>query len=96
MHNTFQFLRERIRRLLIIYRQFTSRFVSALRLGRTILEVIAFVASVVCITAMIVYVGFDHNHTTLIHIRRVLKGCQILFLVNIVYCLLFTFKETRR
>lgn len=96
MHNTFQFLRERIRRLLIIYRQFTSRFVSALRLGRTILEVIAFVASVVCITAMIVYVGFDHNHTTLIHIRRVLKGCQILFLVNIVYGLLFTFKETRR
>ena len=69
---------------------------SALRLGRTILEVIAFVASVVCITAMIVYVGFDHNHTTLIHIRRVLKGCQILFLVNIIYGLLFTFKETRR
>lgn len=96
MHNTFQFLRERIRRLLIIYRQFTSRFVSALRLGRTILEVIAFVASVVCITAMIVYVGFDHNHNTLIHIRRVLKGCQILFLVNIIYGLLFTFKETRR
>lgn len=96
MHNTFQLLRERIRRLPVIYRQFTSRFISTLRLGRTILEVIAFVASIACITAMIVYVGFDHNHTTLIHIRRVLRGCQILFLVNIIYGLLFTFKETRR
>lgn len=89
-----------IRRRLVVawhaYLRFTARFVPAIRIGSNILGVATFAGSIVCLTALTVYFGFDHSASDYRHIARVLRGCQILFIVNVLYGLLLAFRRTVR
>lgn len=89
-----------IRRRLVVawhaYLRFTARFVPAIRVGSNILGVATFAGSIVCLTALTVYFGFDHSVSDYRHIARVLRGCQILFIVNVLYGLLLAFRRTVR
>lgn len=58
--------------------------------------VLAFIAAILCIIAGAVYVGFDHNATDAGHLSRVIRGCQIVFVVNVLLNLLLKPKENTR
>lgn len=89
-----------IKRRLVVawhaYLRFTARFVPAIRIGSNILGVATFAGSIVCLTALTVYFGFDHSASDYRHIARVLRGCQILFIINVLYGLLLAFRRTVR
>lgn len=78
------------------YLRFTSHFVPAIRGGAKVLNVLTFIASVVCLLSLVVYFGFDHTTAEFKVLSRVVRGCQIVFLVNIVYNLLLDFRATCR
>lgn len=87
------------RRLLVVwhaYLRFTARFVPAIRLGTTILGAATFAGSLVCLVAMTVYFGFDHTETDFRRLAGVLRGCQILFIVNVLYGLALSLRRTLR
>lgn len=58
--------------------------------------VVAFIAAILCIIAGTVYVGFDHNVTDAGHLSRVIRGCQIVFIVNVVLEMVLKPKENTR
>lgn len=60
------------------------------------LTVLAFIGSVVCLSGLVVYTGFEHTSNELIEIRRVIRWVQAVFLINIIYHLMFRVGGTSR
>lgn len=87
-------IKRRWLRLKHSYLRFNARFVPALRIGSGILAVLAFIASLVCVTGLVVYFGFDHTAEDLKRLGRLLRGCQIVFIVNVLYGLTLTLRQT--
>lgn len=80
--------RRRMRILRQTYLRSTARSVSALRLGGNILGITAFCASLVCLTSLIIYFGFEHTSAGLRHLQRIIRGCQWIFILHVLYGLL--------
>lgn len=76
------------------YLRFTARFVPAIRVGRNILGVLAFIASAGCIASLMIYFGFNHDAQSARTLIRILRICQIIFIVNVVYSLTLMFRQT--
>lgn len=76
------------------YLRFTARFIPAIRLGSNVMGIITFVASVVCIVSLLVYLGFDHNAQGVKTLMRILHVCQSVFIVNVLYGLTLMFRQT--
>ncbi|MCC8070319.1 MAG: potassium transporter [Bacteroidales bacterium] len=54
-----------------------------------IIDVMAFVAAIICGLGFIIYVGYDHTPQELRHLGRTLRTVQIVFTLQVVYNLLF-------
>ena len=67
------------------FRQFTGRWARTIAVCATVLSWLTFVASVACLTLLILYVGFDHGHGNLVMIRHSLRAIQGIFLVAILF-----------
>ena len=80
--------RRRMRILRQSYLRITARSVPALRLGGNILGITAFCASLVCLTSLIIYFGFEHTSAGLRHLQRIIRGCQWIFILHVLYGLL--------
>lgn len=78
------------------YLRFNARFVPAIRLGGGILAVMTFIGSLVCVTGLVVYFGFDHTPQDFRKLGHLLRGCQILFIVNVAYGLTLMLRQTLR
>lgn len=78
------------------YLRLTSRFMVVIRSVAKGLGVVAVIASLACLTALTVRFGFDHGDYELRTIDRIITGCNIVFLVNILFNLALNFKETVR
>lgn len=65
--------RRRMRILRQSYLRITARSVPALRLGGNILGITAFCASLVCLTSLIIYFGFEHTSAGLRHLQRIIR-----------------------
>ena len=96
MSNGLQGIRHRFLAARLAYLRFTARFVPAIRLGTAILGAATFAGSLVCLVAMTVYFGFDHTETDFRRLAGVLRGCQILFIVNVLYGLTLSLRRTLR
>lgn len=60
------------------------------------LGVLAFIAAIFCIISGAVYVGFDHNETDAGHLSGVIKVCQIVFIINVVFNIVLKPRENTR
>lgn len=89
-------LRKKIQKAAQSYRRFTARFAPALQLPAQVLSVLAFIGSIACVVALMVWFGYDHTPDDVKWIRRTLRSCQILFAVNILYSLITDFRRTVR
>ena len=71
----------------------TSKFTDGLSTGLLILSAIA---SVVCLVSLVIHAGYDHTDEEIIAIRHVLRWVQGIFLCNVLFNLIFRFRETLR
>lgn len=78
------------------YHRMVIKFQPGIRFGANTLGILSFIASLLCIITGTVYVGFDHNSHELWHLGNIIRACQIVFAVKVVYCLVLTTKENRR
>lgn len=62
----------------------------------SVLKWCTFFASIICITALILFIGLFHNETSLKVLTLTVKLCQTVFLVNILFNLIFRFRTTLR
>ena len=88
--------RRQLQKLRASHSRLTRHFVPAIRTGAKTLAVITFIASVVCLTTLTVRVGFDHSSSDMEVIWRIMRGCQWVFLLNIIYNLTLNTGETCR
>lgn len=88
----------RLRSIIIAsaYRRFTGHFIAPIRILSGALQVAAFVASVVCLVCLIIYVGYEHDRLTGTHILRITRVCQAIFAINVIFNLILKFKITIR
>ncbi|MDE6629207.1 MAG: potassium transporter [Muribaculaceae bacterium] len=84
---------ERIRQA---HARLTLHFMPAIRLGASLLDIITFVASVVCLTALTIRAGFYHTPAGMTAIWRAVRICQLIFLAGIIYNLALNTRATRR
>ena len=95
-HNVTSGLALRWRNLSFRHRQFTAQYTNLLRQVSQLLGTLAFIASVCCLALLIVYVGFEHQDKHILMLRRSLRAIQSVFLINILFDLIFRFRQTKR
>ncbi|MCH5246546.1 MAG: potassium transporter [Muribaculaceae bacterium] len=78
------------------YYRICNRFIGPLKRIRTTGMWISFVFSIVCLASLILYGGFYHSETNKQILLNVIRLCQVVFAVNILYNIIFLFKETVR
>lgn len=76
------------------YLRFTNQFRALIKITGSVLSVLTVLASVACLTCILVYFGFDHTSHEWKAIHRIVRGCQIMFIVNIIFNLVLNFKNT--
>lgn len=76
------------------YLRLTNRFKVLIGGVSKGLGIMAVIASVGCLTALTVRFGFDHSDADLRVIGRIVRACNIVFLVNILFNLVLNRKET--
>lgn len=76
------------------YARFTRKNADALRLFSQVLDIMTVLASIVCLVALTLYVGFDHSVVRYDYISPWLNGCLSVFTVNIAYNILLRFHDT--
>lgn len=55
---------------------------------------LAFIAGCLCLTAIILYVGIEHTYQSHKILMSVIRVCQFIFLFNVLYGLIFLFKQS--
>lgn len=78
------------------FRRLTTRFTPAIRAISRMLGVVAFVASVACLVGMTVYFGFEHSPAEARRLMRLVRSAQALFIANILFNMVFCFRDTMR
>lgn len=78
------------------YGQFTHHFSNAIRIGSNWLGGAAIMASLMCLVCLVVLIGYDHSRHDLVLLSRLMHGCQIVFIVKVLYGLVLRFRTTTR
>lgn len=78
------------------YARYTRKNADALRLFSRVLDILTVLASLICLVALTLYVGFDHAVVRYDYVSPWLNGCLSVFTVNIAYNIILRFHETVR
>jgi Trk-type K+ transport system membrane component len=84
------------RELIFNYRRFVVQFASTIRLLSKVLEVVTWIVAMLCITTLIVYVGYEHNPTHVAITKSIMHSVQLTFIINVIFNLALKFQETIR
>ena len=76
------------------YSRFVHRCVATLRVLSSFLNVLSTIAAAVCITAIVIYGGFEDRALSPDMVWPILRCVQAVFTVNVLFNLLFLFKQT--
>lgn len=81
------------------YARFTRQWADTLRVLSVCLDVLTILASLACLTSIAVYGGFESSVVSFTDVRPMLRACQCIFAVNIIFSLATRFRtvvaETR-
>lgn len=89
-------IRQRLRDWSYSYNRFVITFQPGIRFAAGALNVLTFIASVLCIIAGAVFVGFDHTAGEAGRIHHLLRVCQIVFIIKVIFSMTLTTKENKR
>lgn len=84
-------IRHRLKIMAFAYRRLTLFLTRLVDVGGVILDVFTFIASVMCLTALSLLIGFDYSLDRSSVINTVLYWVRILFIVKILLNILFRF-----
>ena len=96
INSIIKILRQYRSRFNVGYNRFLRHFTSSLRIAGSSLNILTVIGSLLCIIAMIIYIGFEHSADETRLIARLLRSSQIVFIIAVVFNLIFNFKETVR
>ncbi|MEE0978925.1 MAG: potassium transporter TrkG [Muribaculaceae bacterium] len=77
------------------FHRFQRHFAMPLRTAGKTLDILTLIASLLCIVALIIYIGFDHSSSETQLIYRLLRSSQITFICTVIFELVFNRKEMR-
>lgn len=81
------------------YLQLTSHFMRPIITIASALNIVTAITSLICLTSLIVYGGFDHKPEDAKLLFQILRGCHIIFIINVLYNFIInarqTFRQTR-
>lgn len=83
-------------RAIVNYNRFIRHFTNSLRIAGTTLNILTIIGSLLCIIAMIIYIGFDHSIDETRLIFSLLRTSQIIFILTVGFNIIFNFKDTVR
>lgn len=89
-------IRQKLRDWSYSYNRFLIKFQPAIRFVCTTLGILSIIASIACIVSGAVYVGFDHTVSEAMELNRVIRFCQIVFIIKVLFGFIFTSKENKR
>lgn len=89
-------IRQKLRDWSYSYNRFLIKFQPAIRFVCTTLGILALIASIACIVSGAVYVGFEHTVSEAMELNRVIRFCQIVFIIKVLFGFIFTSKENKR
>lgn len=89
-------IRQRLRDWSYSYNRFVITFQPGIRFAAGALSILTFIASVLCIIAGAVFVGFDHTAAEAGRIHHLLRVCQIVFIIKVIFGMTLTTKENKR
>lgn len=89
-------LHRRLKTLKFRYGRFTHHFSNAIRHGADIIGTLSVVAAVACLVCLIVLVGYDHSSADRLLLGRLLRACQITFIVKVAFGIVLRFRNTVR
>ncbi|MDE6097882.1 MAG: potassium transporter [Muribaculaceae bacterium] len=92
----FERLRYRFRLASYRYSRFVQHFVATIRLISGISGVITLIMSVFCIAILAIFAGFDLKPSQALHLHAFLRAVQGVFIFNILFNLLFYYRQTIR
>lgn len=78
------------------YNRFVIKFQPAIRFAGNALGVLSFMAALMCIITGAVYVGFDHSTKEAGRLDTIIRICQTVFIVKVLFGLILTTKENKR
>ena len=78
------------------YLRLTTHFVQLLKIISATLGGITIFMSLICLTALIIYGGFDHAPHDVKLIFRIIRACHIVFITNVLFNFILIPKQTFR
>ena len=73
-----------------------TRFTLTLKRLRAVGLWLSFVASIICLASLVLYGGIYHTPASKRLVLLVIEGCQVVFIVNILYNIIFLLRSTQR
>lgn len=89
-------IRQKLRDWSYSYNRFLIKFQPAIRFVCITLGILALIASIACIVSGAVYVGFEHTVREAMELNRVIRFCQIVFIIKVLFGFIFTSRENKR
>lgn len=78
------------------YNRFAITFQPWIRFARGTLNVLTFIASVLCIISGAVFVGFDHSAGEASRLNHLIRICQVIFIAKVLFGLTLATKKNKR
>ena len=75
------------------YDRFTHHFANSIRWCVSSLDALPLVGALACLVAILVLIGFDLRPAERILLHSIIRFCQILFMLNVLFRLVFTFRQ---
>ncbi len=76
------------------YLRLVTHSLSVIRTGSNILGIINFIASAACLICIAIFFGFEPPRDEWLALFRIMRACQITFLVNVIYNYILNFRDT--
>lgn len=89
-------IKRRWRLIRFAYGRFIHHFSDAIRRGASISSGLAVIASLGCLVCMLLYFGYDHSEDAASRLRLGIRFCQGVFVFDLIFRLLFSFRKTIR
>lgn len=89
-------IRKRLRTIGVSVHRFKVHSAATLRFTGLAVELLAVLASVACIVCMLVLMGYDQSMAHREELKYIVRCCQVMFVVNVAYHMIFEFHQTCR
>lgn len=86
--------KKRLKRLGYAMTRFTSRSAPAIKSVSAVIMILTVICSILCLGALVIRTGYDHSPAEYRHLHLIIRFTQGMFLCNVIFNLIFNFRNT--